>query len=401
MAYAGIDDWQAPLIPALRARAGFDNDPLEYDYDWDFAESQLDAFEDGPAPEAEAAEAELPTSTFMASEFDFVLPNEQDEGRRQADRTAAMKGVNPGRKDGGIGHLFDLARTFIGTPYVFGAAGPEAFDCSGFTSYIYDRVFGAVLPHKASAQVSATTPVSKDQLQPGDLIFYRYGRLGHEVDHVEIFMGDGKQIGTSNPREGLDIDQVDWDNVAGFGRVVNAGKVVPRANDPMGGPVKTKTVTREVDGGGRTLVPQMLADKTDIGNILAGVLTDDVVAVRKVKTPTFKGAEGGLKAQLYRGFVDAGREDLARMVRTRDFATWIRQESGWEVGVTSPANNHGLANDGLFQIWRGHEFNDRGQVSRMSAYEQAQIVAKYFDLTPEDIRRYAEEIRGGRYHGWG
>lgn len=116
---------------------------------------------------------------------------------------------------------------------------------------------------------------------------------------------------------------------------------------------------------------------------------------------SFKGPGGGVKAQLYQGFMDAGRPDLAAMVSTPEFQKWIAQESGWRADATSPANNHGLANDGLFQIWRGHKFNANGQVASMSPYDQAQIVAKYFHLTPADIRRYAQQIQAGEYAGWG
>src|SRR5205823_2610810 len=77
---------------------------------------------------------------------------------------------------------------------------------------------------------------------------------------------------------------------------------------------------------------------------------------------------GPARDQLERGFRDAGRPDLARIAHTRDFQTWIRQESGWNPKAVSPANNQGLRNDGLFQVWRGHAFNRNGEVSRMSPY---------------------------------
>jgi phage baseplate assembly protein gpV len=109
-----------------------------------------------------------------------------------------------------------------------------------------------------------------------------------------------------------------------------------------------------------------------------------------------------VKAGLMRGFRAAGRPDLARMVGTKDFETWIQQESGWKPGAVSPANNQGKRNDGLFQIWRGHDFNAQGEVSRMSPLEQAKAVARHFpQLTPARIRHYADQIRAGTYKGWG
>lgn len=116
----------------------------------------------------------------------------------------------------------------------------------------------------------------------------------------------------------------------------------------------------------------------------------------------FKGVTGSIKKQLYQGFMSAGRPDLAAMVGTKEFDIWIRQESGWRPDATSPANNNGLANDGLFQVWRGHPFNSRGQVASMSPYEQARLIARNFShLDPSDIRRYAAAIQAGTYSGWG
>ena len=90
------------------------------------------------------------------------------------------------------------------------------------------------------------------------------------------------------------------------------------------------------------------------------------------------------------------------MVYTNDFHLWIQQESGWNPRAVSPPNNHRLRNDGLIQIWRGHSFDRHGEVSRMSPYQQAQTVARYFpQLTPQKIHHYADQIRAGTYKGWG
>lgn len=403
MAYNGIEDWRAVVSPMMRALDG-NPDPIGFDEDWDdegtldpWGQRQRDAQEAKPV-QIEAPE--VPSLKPQRKNFEIVLPQESDVGRREADRNAAMKGVNPGRTDGGAGHLFDLAKTFIGTPYVFGAAGPTAFDCSGFTQYLFSRTYGVALPHSARQQASVLPKVSRDELQPGDLIFYSYGRLGKEVDHVEVFMGGGKQIGTSNPSEDLDIDNVDWDNVSSFGRVVGGSK---RAPDPMGPKVKTKTVKRQVPNEITAVNTILQPGQNDFTSSLAELLAGETLdVVRTVKVPKFRGAGGTIKQQLYRGFVDAGREDLARMVSTKDFQTWINAESSWNPSATSPANNHGKANDGLFQVWRGHDFNANGQVAQMSPYEQAQLITKYFShLTPDAIRSYAEAIRGGSYSGWG
>ncbi|MBV7275413.1 C40 family peptidase [Clostridium sp. PL3] len=80
------------------------------------------------------------------------------------------------------------ASNFLGTPYQWGGNGPSTFDCSGFTCYVYAH-FGISLPRVASDQQGAGTPVSRDQLQPGDLVFF-----GSPAHHVGIYVGDGCYI---------------------------------------------------------------------------------------------------------------------------------------------------------------------------------------------------------------
>lgn len=72
-----------------------------------------------------------------------------------------------------------------GAPYRYGAAGPSAFDCSGFTRYVFQQL-GRSLPHNASAQQSMAQPVSQSAAQPGDLVFLDGG------GHVGIYAGNGQ-----------------------------------------------------------------------------------------------------------------------------------------------------------------------------------------------------------------
>jgi cell wall-associated NlpC family hydrolase len=76
----------------------------------------------------------------------------------------------------------------LGKPYVWGAAGPNGFDCSGLTMYVWARA-GVSLPHSAAAQYGAGTPVSRADLQPGDLVFF-----GSPIYHVGIYVGGGNMI---------------------------------------------------------------------------------------------------------------------------------------------------------------------------------------------------------------
>lgn len=88
---------------------------------------------------------------------------------------------------------------YQGAPYVFGAAGPNAYDCSGYTLTVF-RKFGLNLPHLADAQMDYGRYISPSQKQPGDLIFYLDGGYAY---HVAIYAGGGWQYDTANPQEDL------------------------------------------------------------------------------------------------------------------------------------------------------------------------------------------------------
>ena len=98
------------------------------------------------------------------------------------------------------------AKQFLGVPYVYGGNGPNSFDCSGFTSYIY-RHFGYTLNRTASTQLSNGVSVSKSELQPGDLVFFRYN-TSYPASHVGIYIGNGQFIHASTNKYQVQIDQL-------------------------------------------------------------------------------------------------------------------------------------------------------------------------------------------------
>ena len=89
----------------------------------------------------------------------------------------------PSRYGGVVG----IAMRYLGTPYVWGGASPGGFDCSGFVMYVFSQI-GVSLPHNAAAQYGYGSPVSRDALQPGDLIFF------DGLGHVGIYVGGGSFI---------------------------------------------------------------------------------------------------------------------------------------------------------------------------------------------------------------
>lgn len=81
----------------------------------------------------------------------------------------------------------NYAKQFLGRPYVYGATGPNSFDCSGLTSYTYRNSLGIDIGRTTYDQIKSGVEVSQNQLQPGDLVFPNSG-------HVSIYIGDGKII---------------------------------------------------------------------------------------------------------------------------------------------------------------------------------------------------------------
>jgi peptidoglycan DL-endopeptidase CwlO len=90
----------------------------------------------------------------------------------------------PPAKYGGV---VGIAMQYLGVPYVYGGASPSGFDCSGLVMYAFGQI-GISLPHNAAAQYGYGMPVSRDQLQAGDLVFF------NGLGHVGIYIGGGQFI---------------------------------------------------------------------------------------------------------------------------------------------------------------------------------------------------------------
>lgn len=81
--------------------------------------------------------------------------------------------------------ILDTAEKYMGTPYCMGATGPTRFDCSGFTSYVYKKM-NIKLNRTSRDQYTQGISVDKDEVRPGDLVFFGSRRSGRGVGHVGI-----------------------------------------------------------------------------------------------------------------------------------------------------------------------------------------------------------------------
>ena len=113
---------------------------------------------------------------------------------------------------GRAGVAVATARAQLGKPYVWAAAGPGSFDCSGLTMYSWAAA-GVSLPHSSSMQMSSGTRVSVSALQPGDLVFY-----GMPVHHVAIYVGGGQVIHAPQSGDVVRYAGVDMMSISGATR---------------------------------------------------------------------------------------------------------------------------------------------------------------------------------------
>jgi peptidoglycan DL-endopeptidase CwlO len=123
--------------------------------------------------------------------FDRLTAREQARlTQRVAGRTLAAPSVSslslaPGSA---AAVAIEAALSKVGAPYVWGASGPNGFDCSGLTQFAYAAA-GISLPHSSGAQSGLGRPVSRAELQPGDLVFFY-----SPISHVGLYIGDGKMV---------------------------------------------------------------------------------------------------------------------------------------------------------------------------------------------------------------
>ena len=136
---------------------------------------------------------------------DYMVTVKDSVGSRSTAEAASSSAIGD--------QIVAYAKQFLGVPYVYGGNGPNCFDCSGFTKYVYAH-FGVTLNRTATDQLANGTSVSKSQLQPGDLVFFR-ANTTKPVSHVGIYIGNGQFIHASTNTYSVQIDRLDTGYYAG------------------------------------------------------------------------------------------------------------------------------------------------------------------------------------------
>jgi len=171
------------------------------------ADTQPVSAEAPPAPSTESAPAEAES------------PREAS-GRRAAILHRAVQRAKIAAVSKLRAKIVKLAKAQVGDSYRAGRTGPDAFDCSGLTSYVYKHAAGIDLPRVSYSQWRKVKRVRYRDSQPGDLVFYFRGG----AHHVGIYIGNGKMVNAVNPSKGVRISPItgSWYSRAysGMGRII-------------------------------------------------------------------------------------------------------------------------------------------------------------------------------------
>jgi cell wall-associated NlpC family hydrolase len=149
--------------------------------------------------ELSAEKAEVQDKYDAAKELLDKLETAQQEAILEASRSGDISRLPDIPASGRAAAAVAYARAQVGKAYVYGAAGPNAFDCSGLTMMAWAQA-GVGLPHSSSAQMGSGPRVSSSDLQPGDLVFYY-----SPVSHVGIYIGGGLIVHAANPSTGVTV----------------------------------------------------------------------------------------------------------------------------------------------------------------------------------------------------
>jgi len=214
-----------------------------------------------------------------------VTPAAAQAGITPADQpgaATAAEGVVGTAYSAVAGAALDVARAQLGDPYLWGAQGPDAFDCSGLVVYAYGAA-GVALPRTADAQFRALAAIPSGEARPGDLVFFHDSPApGSHVHHVGFYVGDGTILHAPHPGAVVRYERI-WSSWVTYGRVAaspSAGAEEP-GNTTDAGTAGASSLgdLRVVDANIRTNMPRARWT-ADLATVLAR--DPDVVTLQEM-----------------------------------------------------------------------------------------------------------------------
>lgn len=159
--------------------------------------------------DAEGAEGSYGYVAKQYVELDYKLPYALSLKELQYGAGTSQKRID----------LINMAREYLGGKYVWGGTSLErGVDCSGFVQQIYKKALGMRLERTSREQARCGKKISASELKPGDLVFYGSSRY---INHVAIYIGNGKIIHASNRRDGIKISNMRYRTPVAFARYIN------------------------------------------------------------------------------------------------------------------------------------------------------------------------------------
>jgi cell wall-associated NlpC family hydrolase len=150
----------------------------------------------------ERLEDEKTTIDEKLEQAESLLDRLKDEERQEILSRGGQSVPSDVPASGRAAAAVQYAMAQVGDSYVYGAAGPDAFDCSGLTMMAWAQA-GVGLPHSSSAQYSSGARVAESDLQPGDLVFYY-----SPISHVGMYIGNGLIVHAANPGAGVKVSSL-------------------------------------------------------------------------------------------------------------------------------------------------------------------------------------------------
>jgi cell wall-associated NlpC family hydrolase len=207
----GTEPWGEPIATAYITNTGGDGAPCLTAPDWGAA--PLAVLGEGESVEVRAQTMGEWQPVNCAGAGGYVHVNLIRWTPVGPSNPVATGGQLPEGKTGSAGEavgeqIVSFALQFQGYPYVYAGEGPYAFDCSGFTMFVIHNTLGIDIPHDMRVQYQMGRPVGRDELQPGDEVFFA-NTLHPGMSHTGIYIGGGQFIHAETESSGVRISDLD------------------------------------------------------------------------------------------------------------------------------------------------------------------------------------------------